>query len=108
VFGKEPVWEGGKARYLPIGDEIANKGSIENIEYCGMGCTLIKTSILAKLKEADPNQPWFWAADHGEDATFCFKVLEAGGTVKCDFGLKSGHWGNIRMMGQDYTRRPVE
>lgn len=88
----------------PVKDEVADRGRVEDITYCGMGCTLIKASVLRKMKEEYPDQTWFWTAHNGEDATFCFKVLEMGGTVKCDFALKSGHWGNIRMMGQPYTR----
>lgn len=96
----------GLTMYKPVPDEDAN--GIRDISFCGMGCTLIKTSVLKRMAEKFPDQPWFWAAHHGEDATFCFKVLEMGGTVKCDFGLKSGHWGSMRMMGQDYTRRGRE
>jgi hypothetical protein len=91
----------------PVSDEIADRGQVEDVQYCGMGCTLIRTSILKPMREKYPDQPWFWTANNGEDATFCFKVLEIGGTVKCDFGLKSGHWGSFRMMGQDFTRRAV-
>jgi hypothetical protein len=86
----------------PVPDEVADRGKIEDITYCGMGCTLIRTSILRKLETKE--QPWFWTAHNGEDATFCFKVLEAGGTVKCDFSLKSGHWSYCRMVGQQFTK----
>lgn len=96
----------GMTQYVSVDDETAAKGGIEDVAFCGMGCTLIKTEILHQMKEKMNDQPWFWTAAHGEDATFCFKVLELGGTVKCNFGLKSGHWGHIRMMGQDYTRKP--
>lgn len=92
----------GLVQYVPVKDEDAH--GVRDISFCGMGCTLIRTSILRKIQEKNPEQPWFWTAHHGEDATFCFNVLEVGGTVKCDFGLKSGHWGNIRMMGQPWTR----
>lgn len=76
---------------------------IKAISYCGMGCTLIRVSVLERMKERFP-EPWFWTAEHAEDATFCFKVLEIGGSVKCDFGVKSGHWSYCRMMGQEFTR----
>lgn len=105
VFKGTPT-DDGKVLYESVPDDEAQ--GIKDIAYCGMGCTLIRVSVLETLKEKFPDQPWFWSARHGEDATFCFNVLQIGGTVKCDFGLKSGHWGNIRMMGQDYTRRPVE
>lgn len=94
----------GHVQYKPVPDEMAT--GIQPISFCGMGCTLIRTSILDKMREVYHDQPWFWTAHNGEDATFCFKVLELGGTVKCDYSVKSGHWGHCRMMGQDYTRRP--
>jgi hypothetical protein len=108
VMVEGPMDEQGKTHYVPVSDEVAARGGYENISFCGMGCTLIKTSILKLIRDKYPDQPWFWTAHSGEDATFCFKVLEVGGSVKCDFGLKSGHWGHIRMMGQDYTRRAIE
>jgi hypothetical protein len=104
VFRAGPKDAKGMIKHVSVDDETAARGQIEDVTFCGMGCTLIKTEILYKIKERFPNQPWFWTAEHGEDATFCFNVLEVGGSVKCNFGLKSGHWGHIRMMGQDFTR----
>lgn len=77
---------------------------VESVDLCGMACTLIRTSLLVKMKEKFAGQPWFWSGDHGEDATFCFKALEMGATIRCDFGIVAGHWGTTRMVGQDYTR----
>ena len=108
VMVKGPTDAGGKVHYVPVSDEIAAQEDIEDVSFSGMGCTLIRTDIIRRMRDAYPEQPWFWTAHSGEDATFCFKVLEMGGTVKCDFGLKSGHWSYCRMMGQDYTRRPIE
>ena len=102
VFGTENV----DGKYSPISDDVAVAGGVSDVGYCGMGCTLIKVSVLRQLEEKYPDQPWFWAAHNGEDATFCFKVREIGGSVKCDFGLKSGHWSTCRMMGQEFTRNP--
>lgn len=104
VFRATPPDDIGKVLHVPVDDSVASNGGVEDITYCGMGCTLVKTSIVRRMRERFPDQPCFWVAYHGEDATFCFKVLEMGGTVKCDFGLKSGHWGSIRMMGQEFTR----
>lgn len=105
VLNPGPTDGAGKVRYLPVPDEIADRGQIEDVGYCGMGCTLIKVSAIVKMRELHPNRPWFWAAEHGEDATFCFQVSEMGGTIKCDFGVQSGHWGVCRNSGQDFTRR---
>lgn len=86
----------------PFGPEMP--GVVLPIDVCGMACTLIKTSLLRRMQEHFTDQPWFWAARHGEDATFCFNAKEIGATIKCDFGICAGHWGVTRMAGQDYTR----
>ena len=59
------------------------------VEGIGMGCMLVKTSILEELP-----QPWFefgWTPesnDHlGEDMIFCQKMAQAGYTVKVDTQL---------------------
>ena len=59
------------------------------IEGIGMGCMLVKTSILSEIA-----QPWFefgWTPesnDHlGEDMIFCQKMAQQGHTVKIDTNL---------------------
>lgn len=86
--------EGGRRRAIPY------RGSgIDEVDLCGMHCTLIRTSLLRKMK-----RPWFWSAEHGEDATFCFGAREVGGIIKCDYGITAGHWGVARIAGQEWTR----
>ena len=77
---------------------------VEDADVCGMHCTLIRTSLLRKMKEAFPDRPWFWTTQHGEDATFCFTAKQLGASIKCDFSIMSGHWGVARMAGQDWSR----
>jgi hypothetical protein len=79
---------------------------VERVDVCGMACTLIRTSLLRRVAEKWPDQPLFWSGQHGEDATFCFKALEVGATMKCDFDVVAGHWGVTAMRGQEYTRDP--
>jgi hypothetical protein len=59
------------------------------VEGIGMGCMLVKTSILQEIPK-----PWFefhWTEesnDHlGEDMDFCMKMADAGYTVKIDTNL---------------------
>jgi hypothetical protein len=59
------------------------------VEGIGMGCMLVKTSILQEIPK-----PWFefhWTEesnDHlGEDMDFCMKMADAGYTVKVDTNL---------------------
>lgn len=101
VMRLDGVDEAGKRRAVPV---PGWPSAVEDVDVCGMACTLIRTSLLREMKEKFPEQPWFWSADHGEDATFCFKAKELGATMKCDFSIVAGHWGTTRMAGQDYTR----
>jgi hypothetical protein len=59
------------------------------VEGVGMGCMLVKTSVLSEIA-----QPWFefgWTPesnDHlGEDMIFCQKMAQQGHTVKIDTNL---------------------
>lgn len=94
----------GKATAVPVSDSIAARKGVEDVDVCGMHCTLIRTSLLVRMREHFKDQPWFWSAKHGEDATFCFNAKEIGASIKCDFGITAGHWGVARMAGSDWSR----
>ena len=92
--------EHGKRRCYPY----EGKG-VEDIDICGMACTLIRTSLLVKMKEESGEAQWFQMGRHGEDAAFCFMAKElCEASIKCDFGITAGHWGVARMAGQEWTR----
>jgi hypothetical protein len=100
VMRMAPKDDTGMARAVPYEGH-----GVEEIDICGMACTLIKTSLLRNLKEKIGPEQCFTAGRHGEDASFCFIAKEIGGaTIKCDFGITSGHWGVARMAGQDWSR----
>ena len=97
----------GLIQSVPVRDgDLPPEGErgVEEVDICGMACTLIKVEFLKKFKEHFTEQPWFWTARHGEDATFCFNAKSIGATIKCDFGIVAGHWGVCRNVGQDFTR----
>lgn len=92
---------------VPVKDEdLPPPGGrgVEEVDIVGMACTLIRVDFLKKFRDHYKDQPWFWVARHGEDATFCFNAREIGASIKCDFGVVAGHWGVCRNAGQDYTR----
>ena len=80
--------------YEKIGDwneplPFEARDELAPVEGIGMGCMLMKTSILSELP-----RPWFefgWTPesnDHlGEDMIFCQKMAQAGYTVKVDTNL---------------------
>lgn len=76
-------------------------GELFEISGIGMGCTLIRTSVFAKLEkpyfktidDADPfldgvNKAEQWT----EDLYFCDKVIKAGGKIFADGAILCDHW----------------
>lgn len=97
--------EHGKKTCIAVPDDVAAKKGIEDVDVCGMACTLIKTSLLREMKRLLNGAPWFQSASHGEDASFCFMARElCNAKIKCDFSMIAGHWGTVRMVGQDWSR----
>jgi hypothetical protein len=97
----------GLIQSVPVKDEelpFRDARGVELIDVCGMACTLIRVDFLKRFKEHFKDQPWFWTARHGEDATFCFNAKSIGAVIKCDFSIVAGHWGVCRNVGQDFTR----
>jgi hypothetical protein len=80
--------------YETIGDwqnplEFEPQDNLVEVEGVGMGCMLVKTSVLDDIP-----QPWFefgWTPESndwlGEDMIFCQKMAQAGNTVKIDTQL---------------------
>lgn len=80
--------------YEKIGDWVnplpfEQRNELVPVEGIGMGCMLVKTSILDQIP-----QPWFefsWTPESndwlGEDMNFCQKMTNAGYTVKVDTAL---------------------
>lgn len=102
VMRLRPSEEEGKLETYPVPD---SPSGVEDVDLCGMHCTLIRVSLLKEMAEKYQGQPWFWAtADHGEDTVFCLRAMELKAKVRCDFSIMSGHWGVARMAGQDWSR----
>jgi len=89
---RQPPYKG--VAYETIGDwenplSYEPQDELVPVEGIGMGCMLVKTSILDEMP-----QPWFefgWAPETndwlGEDMIFCQKMAQAGYTVKVDTNL---------------------
>lgn len=95
VMRKGPIDSAGMYPFVPY----SGKG-VEDIDVCGMACTLIKTSLLKRMEE-----PWFVSGRHSEDVSFCVVAKQNfAATIRCNFAITAGHWGVARMVGQDWTR----
>lgn len=94
-----PKSKDGKRQFVSI-----EKGEgVMDIDCCGMACTLIKTSLLRKFAKAK-TMP-FAMGVHGEDANFSILAKQKfKASMKCDFGVTAGHWGQVRMAGQEWSR----
>lgn len=89
---RQPPYKG--VAYETIGDwenplSYEPQDELVPVEGIGMGCMLVKTSILDEMP-----QPWFefgWTPETsdwlGEDMIFCQKMAQAGYTVKVDTNL---------------------
>ena len=75
---------------------------IEDVDECGMACTLIRTEFLERMK-----RPWFYMdGSGGEDHIFCRRAKEAGASIRCNYGVRTGHLGFVYFTGQEFTRVP--
>lgn len=76
---------------------------IEDVDACGMAVTLIRVSLLKQFakKKLAP----FAMTAHGEDAYFCIVAKQKfKASIRCNYAVKSGHWGVCRVAGQAWSR----
>lgn len=69
------------------------------VESCGMGCLMMKTSILEKIP-----QPWFLPRPYtGEDISFMYEAVKKYGyKILCDPTIEIGHVGFKNYTRKDY------
>lgn len=68
---------------------------------CGMGCLMMKVSVLEKMP-----QPWFLPVPYtGEDITFLYKATnDYGYKILCDPTIQIGHVGYKNFTRKDYLK----
>jgi len=79
--------------------------SIEEIDYCGAGCLLVKMEVLEKL-----NYPYQYIYRNlkskttiGEDIVFCQKIKDAGFKIFAHTGVDVGHIGGTNINRADWN-----
>ena len=68
------------------------KDSVFEVEACGFGGVMLKTSLLKEVKDKY-GLPFSPILGFGEDISFCMRVKELGKKVYCDSRVKMGHIG---------------
>lgn len=69
-------------------------GTIFRIDGCGLGCALMKTSLVKRVWETygPPFSPLAWT---GEDLSFCYRAKQLGAKMVCDSSVRCGHIGSV-------------
>ena len=75
--------------------------SVFEIEACGFGAVLMKTSLLEEVEKAF-GLPFAPILGFGEDLSFCMRVKELGKKMYCDSAVKVGHVGMIAYCEEMY------
>lgn len=75
------------------------RNKLVEVDACGFGAALIKTSILNKIEK-----PYFMSSNAtGEDILFCYKVKKAGGRVFMDTSFNIGHLGHPQVITEEFV-----
>ncbi len=85
------------------------QNSLIEVEYCGMGCLLIKREVLEtmlpKIEVIDGIPQFFrYSKNFTEDIYFCDKVRENGFTIFCDTTVKCGHIRQTSVTEADFIK----
>lgn len=99
VFEMEP----GGILGMPMKD-IEHTG-IRKVDASGFHCSVIKTSVIKKLREAGIKQ-YFGGFDNklGEDFAFCMNLKKVGVQMYCNTDLISGHIGSAVIVDEAFKR----
>ena len=116
IFYKQVIWERDPATGL-VTDHGAEKyfdypkDRVFSIGGSGMGCVLMKTSILKECAEFFGMSPFEPMPFIGEDLSLCWRLGKLGVRMYCDSRIKTGHVGsfvfdeNTFMECKERTRR---
>lgn len=75
------------------------KNKLVEVDACGFGAALVKTSILKKI-----TPPYFMCSEGtGEDILFCYKVRKSGGRVFMDTTFNIGHLGHPQVITEEFV-----
>ena len=95
----------GEKEVRPFADSYYDypKDIIFEIDACGFGGVLMKTSLLKEV-EAKYGLPFAPMLGFGEDICFCLRAKDMGAKMYCDSRIKMGHVGLYTYTEEDYLR----
>jgi len=77
---------------------------LQKVDATGMPAILIKTDVFKKMKEINPDKPWYYYRDNmfSSDLTFCENARKAGYKIMIDTDLKIGHIGTEVIVTEEF------
>lgn len=79
------------------------------VKACGMAFCLIKTSVIADIRNQNDGELFRYIGTFGEDLSFCVRALKAGYKIFCDGTIPIGHIGEQIFGKKDfYIAKKVE
>jgi len=96
IFSEAGYVKGKGREVIPVASTYVDypKKSTFEIEACGFGCTLMKTSMFIKTRE-EQGLPFSPVLGFGEDISFCIKARESGYKLYCDSSIICDHTAHI-------------
>jgi len=75
-----------------------------SVDATGMAAHLIKTEVFKKMKEANPDKPWYYYRDDlfSSDLTFCENARMIGYEILIDTDTKIGHIGDENVITEEF------
>lgn len=103
IFSVAGFEQGEGREIIPIAETYLDypKNSVFEIEACGFGCVLMKTSMFEKVYETQ-GLPFSPVLGFGEDISFCIKAREAGFKLYCDSSVQCDHTAQILVNESTY------
>lgn len=90
-------------------EDYPRDGGLFPVEGCGMGCCVIRVSVIPELVTAFRMAPFTPQPRLSEDLSFCWRMKVLGKKMLCDPGILPGHVGMMVYRAQDWERqREVE
>ena len=86
-------------------EDYPRDGGLFPVEGCGMGCCVIRVSVIPELVTAFRMAPFTPQPRLSEDLSFCWRMKVLGKKMLCDPGILPGHVGMMVYRKQDWDRQ---